>query len=132
MKTCSVKNSQNSPKRAHPSVEDGIGPMSSVHTKVRTIHRIQDIKVSILSILTILIKRCSHWDGQWQNWISKMSLPCEHLYLVPKYQFVTPTIEDTKILKIISVPSQCEPTPRGKNEKLQHANKGSLWQSTQC
>ena len=38
----------------------------------------------------------------------KMPSPCEHLHLVPQYPFVMSTLDDTKIMKFISLSLQCE------------------------
>ena len=38
----------------------------------------------------------------------KMALACEHLHLVPQYPFVMSTLDDTKIMKFISLPMECE------------------------
>ena len=37
-----------------------------------------------------------------------MSLPCEHLHLVPQYPFVTSIFDNTKIMNIMSLPSRCK------------------------
>ena len=38
----------------------------------------------------------------------KIPLPCEHLYLMPLYPFVTSRFVDTKIMKMMPLSSQCE------------------------
>ena len=54
-------------------------------------------------------KECHHSYRQQRQFCAlKMSLPCEHLHLVPPHPFVTSTFYDTKIMKIRSLPSRCE------------------------
>ena len=48
--------------------------------------------------------RCRHSVNQ----PLKMSLLCEHLYLVPQYPFVTSIFVHTKIMKIMPLSAQCE------------------------
>ena len=38
----------------------------------------------------------------------EMPLPCEHLRLMPLCPFVTSAFDDSKIMKIMLLPSQCE------------------------
>ena len=58
--------------------------------------------------LSFILGAHSHCFGNGKFWALNMPLPCEHFHLVPQYSFLTSTFDDTKIMKIVSLPSQCE------------------------
>ena len=49
-----------------------------------------------------------HTVGTTTILLLKMPLPCEHLHLVTGYPFLMSTVDETKIIKFMSLPLQCD------------------------
>ena len=56
--------------------------------------------IELLNLINTIVQR--------QFGVLKMLLPREHLHLVLQCPFSTSTFDDTKIMKIMPLPSQCE------------------------
>ena len=59
-------------------------------------------RVSVLNVSLLLLVRPGNIPGE------ALFTLCEYLRLVPQYLFVMLTFDDTKIMKSMLLPSQCE------------------------
>ena len=77
-------------------------------TKAMATHSAQYNPFFLLSLPQSVWTSLKHLAAAMATLMLKMPLPCEHIHLLPWCEFVTSTTDDTKIMKIMSLPSQCE------------------------